>query len=158
MHLRAQCHATWPRRCRAFQHPSRIEPKSPNSLLTVLTTKPLVHINNREKLIHESSYFATCNHFFCIQDCRTQIVLVEYHGQTQNTRILELKTLIDVFYRIQHRLGLKYFHFAQFLLNAHRAAQSTLVTTWLSESNIAFHLRPIWLQTLVEINSESRLT
>ena len=33
---------------------------------------------------------------------------------------------------------------------------STLVTTWLS--NIAFHLRPIWLQTLVVIDSESRLT
>ena len=32
---------------------------------------------------------------------------------------------------------------------------STLVTTWLS--NIAFHLRPIWLQTLVAIDSESRL-
>ena len=31
--------------------------------------------------------------------------------------------------------------------------QSTLVTTWLS--NIAFHLLPIWLQTLAEINSES---
>ena len=33
---------------------------------------------------------------------------------------------------------------------------STLVTTWLS--NIAFHLRPICLQTLVAIDSESRLT
>ena len=33
---------------------------------------------------------------------------------------------------------------------------STLVTTWLS--NIAFHLRPIWLQTLVVIDSESCLT
>ena len=33
---------------------------------------------------------------------------------------------------------------------------STLVTTWLS--NIAFHLRLIWLQTLVAIDSESRLT
>ena len=30
---------------------------------------------------------------------------------------------------------------------------STLVTTWLS--NIAFHLRPIWLQTLVAIDLES---
>ena len=30
---------------------------------------------------------------------------------------------------------------------------STLVTTWLS--NIAFHLRLIWLQTLVAIDSES---
>ena len=28
--------------------------------------------------------------------------------------------------------------------------------TWLS--NIAIHLRPIWLQTLIAINSESRLT
>ena len=33
---------------------------------------------------------------------------------------------------------------------------STLVTPWLS--NIAFHLRPIWLQTLVAIDSESCLT
>ena len=33
---------------------------------------------------------------------------------------------------------------------------STLVTTWLS--NIAFHLLLIWLQTLVAIESESRLT
>ena len=33
---------------------------------------------------------------------------------------------------------------------------STLVTIWLS--NIAFHLRPIWLQTLVAIDSESRQT
>ena len=32
---------------------------------------------------------------------------------------------------------------------------STLVTTWLS--NITFHLLPIWLQTLVVIDSESRL-
>ena len=33
---------------------------------------------------------------------------------------------------------------------------STLVATWLS--NIAFHLRLIWLQTLVAIDSELRLT
>ena len=33
---------------------------------------------------------------------------------------------------------------------------STLVTPWLS--NIAFHLRPIWLQSLVAIHSELRLT
>ena len=33
---------------------------------------------------------------------------------------------------------------------------SALVTTWLS--NIAFHLLPIWLQTLIAIDSESRLT
>ena len=33
---------------------------------------------------------------------------------------------------------------------------SRLVTTWLA--NIIFHLRPIWLQTLVAIDSESHLT
>ena len=33
---------------------------------------------------------------------------------------------------------------------------STLVTVWLS--NIAFHLQQIWLQTLIAIDSESRLT
>ena len=32
---------------------------------------------------------------------------------------------IDTSYRIWHRLELKYFHFAQFLLNAHRAAHQT---------------------------------
>ena len=56
------------------------------------------------------------------QDCRSQIVQVEYQGQTRNTRILECKPLIDTSDRIRHRLELKYFHFAQFLLNAHRAA------------------------------------
>ena len=61
-------------------------------------------------------------YFFCIQDCSSQIVQVEYQGQTRNTRILERKPLIDTSYRIRHRLELKYFHFAQFLLNAHRAA------------------------------------
>ena len=33
---------------------------------------------------------------------------------------------------------------------------STLVTTWLSK--IAFHLLPMWLQSLIAIDSESRLT
>ena len=60
--------------------------------------------------------------FFCIQDCCTRIIQVEYQGQTRNTRILERKPLIDTSYRIRHGLELKYFHFAQFLLNAHRAA------------------------------------
>ena len=37
-----------------------------------------------------------------------------------------------------------------------KIVMSTLVTTWLF--NIAIHLWPIWLQTLVAINAESRLT
>ena len=185
---------------------------SPDSLQPVLTTKPgkpLVHINYREKMVHELLYFTTCNWFFCIQDFCTQIFqvkLAEYQGQTRKTRILERKPLINTSYCNQHRLELKHFSFAQFLLNAHQAAHqpwkvrtdnfkfrtyvrdwvldgwsvtqkinvyeggllkkssnrklklvlSTLVTTWLS--NITFHLLLIWLQTLVTINSESRLT
>ena len=141
-----------------------------------------------------------------VQDCCSWIVRVEYQGQTRNTRFLEHKPLINTFYRIWHWLELKYFHFVQFLLNAHRALKkvktdilkfktdlrdqdmdgwtrlvsntvddclqrkiaqkssnrklklvlSRLVTTWLA--NITFHLQPIWLQTLVAINSESRQT
>ena len=100
--------------------------------------------------------------FFGIQDCSSLILQVEYQGQTRNTRILERKPLINTSYCIQHRLELKYFHFAQFLLNAHQAAclqgrllkkssnqkwkliLSTLVTRWFS--NIAFHLLLIWLK------------
>ena len=59
----------------------------------------------------------------CVQDCRTRIFQVKYQGQTQNTGILERKPLIDVSYCIRFRLELKYFRFAQFLLDAHRAAQ-----------------------------------
>ena len=60
------------------------------------------------------------NDFFCIQDCCSRNVQVEYQGQTQNTRILERKPLIDTSYRIRHRLELKNFHLAQFLLIAPR--------------------------------------
>ena len=42
-------HAKWPRSCRAFQNPTGIEPKSPESLLLILTTKPLVRINSGRK-------------------------------------------------------------------------------------------------------------
>ena len=40
----------------------------------------------------------------------------------KNTRILERKPMIDKSYCILHRLELKYFHLAHFLLNAQRAA------------------------------------
>ena len=95
---------------------------SPDSLRHAITTKPLVRIDCSKKTVYDSSYFATCNRFFCVQDCHTWIFQVEYQGQTRNTRILERKPLIDTSYRIRHRLELKFFHFAQFLLNAHRAA------------------------------------
>ena len=94
----------------------------PDSLQPVLTTKPLVHINCAKKTVYDSSYFATCNQLFCVQDCRTRTFQVEYQGQTRNTRILVRKPLIDTSYRIRNRLELKYFHFAHVLLNAHRAA------------------------------------
>ena len=52
----------------------------------------------------------------------SRIAQVVYQGQACNTRILECKPLINTSYCIWHRLELKYFHFAQFLLNAHQAA------------------------------------
>ena len=106
----------WLRRCKALQHSSGIEPKTPDSLWPVLTTKPLVRINGLKKTVYDSPYFTTCNFnlklnwFFCIQNCNSWIFQVEYQGQ----RILECKPLIDTSYSIWHRLELKYFHFAQF--------------------------------------------
>ena len=73
---------------------------SPDFLQLVLTTKPLVRINSLKKTVYESLYFATCNCFFCAQDCSTRIVQVEYQGQTRNTKVLERKPLIDLSYCI----------------------------------------------------------
>ena len=106
----------------AFQNSSGIEPKLPNSLQLTLTTKPLVCIKCPKETVYDSLYFVTCNRFVWVQDWHTLISQVEYQGQTRNTRILECKPLIDTSDRIRHRLELKYFHFAQFLLNAHQAA------------------------------------
>ena len=55
-------------------------------------------------------------------DCCSRIAQVEYQGQTRYTRILDRKSFICISSSIGHRLELKYFHFAQFLLNPHRAA------------------------------------
>ena len=77
-------------------------------------------LEKKRYMTHRISPPAT--NFFLVQDCRSRIFQVEYQGQTRYTRILERKPLIDTSYRIRHRLELKYFHFAQFLLNAHRAA------------------------------------
>ena len=60
-------------------------------------------------MVNDSSYLATWNQFFCSQHCRSQIVQVEYQGQTRNSRTLELKPLIDTSHRIRHILELKYF-------------------------------------------------
>ena len=111
--------------CREFQHPAWIETKSPEYLLLTLTTKPTSVSALQQK---HSLYFATCNP--CIQDCSSQIVPVEYQGQTRNTRILECKPLINTSYFIWHRLELKYFHLAQFLPNAHWAAHQPWSENW----------------------------
>ena len=42
VHWMAQCHAKWPRGCRAFRHPAGIEPVLPYSLQLALTTQPRV--------------------------------------------------------------------------------------------------------------------
>ena len=57
--------------------------------------------------------------------CHLQQIF-EYQGQTQYTRILELKPLVDTFYSIGHRLKSKYFHFAQFLLNSHHGIEQLI--------------------------------
>ena len=114
-HWLAQCHAKWLRRCTAFQNTSGIKPRLPDAVLLTLTTKPLVRINYSKKTIYElwvelSNFTMSCRisppatYFFCIQDCSSQIVQVEYQGQTRNTRILERKPLIDTSYCIRHRL------------------------------------------------------
>ena len=53
---------------------------SPNSLRLTLTTKTFVRIKIWKKW-YVSSYFATCNLFFCVQDWRTRIFQFEYQGQ-----------------------------------------------------------------------------
>ena len=88
----------------------------------VAQLKPLVRIHCLKKRYMTCRISPPATDFFCVQDCSARTFQVEYRGQTQYTRILERKPLIDISYHIQHRLELKYFHFAQFLLNAHRAA------------------------------------
>ena len=63
-----------------------------DTLPLTLTTKPLVCMNCLKKTVYHSSYFATCNKFFSIQDCRTWIFQVEYQGQTEflNTNLWSL--------------------------------------------------------------------
>ena len=95
-----------------IQHSSRIETMSHDSLQPVLTTKPVVSINYRRKTVHESLYFATCNWFFWVQDCCTWIHLIVFKidwNWSWNIFTSEL---------------------AQFLLNAHRAANQP----WKSEN------------------------
>ena len=72
-------------------------------------------VNCLKKTLYDSTYFSTCNQFFCIQDCCTWIFQVEYQGhwllrdwQTLNTKILEHKPLIDRSYHILRRLHLKF--------------------------------------------------
>ena len=95
------------RSCRRIQHSSGIEPISPDILQLTLTTKSLIRINCLKKTVYNSSYFATCNWFFGVQDCCTRNFHLEYQGQTRNTRTLERKPLIDTSYRIRYRLELK---------------------------------------------------
>ena len=83
---------------------TEIIPVSPDSLQLTLTTKPWIRVNLMKKKVYYLKFFSTCNLFFCIQDCCSQIAQVEYQGQARNTRILEHKPLIDTFYCIWHRV------------------------------------------------------
>ena len=59
---------------------------------------------------------------FLVQVYHFQIAEVKYQGQTRYTRILDSKPFFNTYCSIQYRFGLKYFPFAQFLLNADLAA------------------------------------
>ena len=120
MHSRAQCHAKWPSGCQGFQHPMGFEPKLPYSLRHAFT----LHWAIDSYWFDEKNciWLVLCHNLeplFCMQNCRSLISQVEHQGQTWYTRILERKPLMDTSFRILHRLELKYFHFAQFFLNAH---------------------------------------
>ena len=120
----AQWHAKWPRGCSQpllYSNPCRQSYYISRSPLS----QQLVSISLSKE------YFTLCISRpwtdFCVQYCCSRIDQIEYQGQTRNTRILESKPLIDTYYCIRHRLELKYFHFAQFLLNPHRAAHGQVV-------------------------------
>ena len=123
MHWRAQCHTKWPRRCSVFQHSSGIDPNFwfPSRPTHYDSPYPLSHwfVSITRKIRYATRrILPPATDFFCVQDYRSQIVQVEYQGQTRNTRILKRKPWINTSYSIRHRLELKYFHFTQFLLNA----------------------------------------
>ena len=128
VHWRAQCHAKWPRRGRAFQHSSGIQPKSADSRRPLLTTKPLVCINNRKKTVHDSLYFANCNRFFGNRTVVLWFFKLNIKARHEIWEFLIANLLIDASYRIWHRLELKYFHFTQVLLNAHQLTSSSSLT------------------------------
>ena len=97
----------WPRRGRAFQHSSGIEPRiegiesmSPDSLPLASTTKPLCHIKCWKKTVYDLSYFATCNRIFCIQDCRSRhnfySMLIEQLVDLEKVRTDKLKFRTDL--------------------------------------------------------------
>ena len=148
-----------------FQLSSGIEPKLPDSLRITLITEPKVRINWPKKTVYDSLFLATWNRFFCVQDCRSRIVQVEYQDQTRYTRILEswdrssisshgwlVSNTVDEC--LQRQIAQKIFKSK--IEGSPVIAGATLVTT--RPSNISFHLWPIWQQTLVAIDSESRLT
>ena len=108
---RAQCDAKWQGRDRAFQHSWGIEPRLPDS-------------------VYDSSYFATCNRFFLragvlFSDCSNWISRPDTIHQNSWTQTFEQYISCT-----QHRLELKFFHFAHFLHNAHQAARRP----WKSEN------------------------
>ena len=66
----------------------------------------------RENHVVRIAYCNLENAGLLFSDCSS-----EYQGQKRYSRILEHTPFIDICHRIRHRLELKYFHFAQFLLN-----------------------------------------
>ena len=106
VHWRAQWHESVPRKmAEARQSVSAIIRN--RTRVAKLTASHLNHwaIDLYKMLEKNGIWLVVFRHLqpiFCVQDCCTWIFQVEYQGQTQNTRILERKPLIDTSYRIRH--------------------------------------------------------
>ena len=125
MHLRAQCHAKWPKGCTEFEQPVWFKLTSTDSLQLALTNKPWVIIDLEKRKCDMTSNISQPWSIFFLHprlsflDCSSWI-----WGQTLWIRIIHSKPSVDTCYCIQRRLELKYFHFPQFLLNARWADHS----------------------------------
>ena len=114
----AQCHAQLPKVGKEFQHPPRIELKSPDPLQFALTTEPWLRIDVQIKMVYNSSYLATWNPFFA---CRIVILWLLR---------LNMKARFYIPEFLNASWNIKSFHFVQFLLHAHWAAHQL----WKSEN------------------------
>ena len=129
VHWLAQCHTKWLRSCREFKHSAIIKLMESNYLLIALSTEPVSH---EFVSIYWKKLCITCH----ILQAWTELLSAGLSFSDRSRWISRpetihqnswLQTFINTSHGIGHRLDslkLRYIHFAQFLLNAHLAAQN----------------------------------